>query len=113
MNGDEFLKTFIVDESDDAIVETKSKDKIKVQFWGSTTNHFASEYSTVFHYQTYNETKAKKGQDDLTNDVFFWRTRDEHLLMVSCSCISKLRCKHIVWTYKAHKSALEIGFIQE
>jgi hypothetical protein len=107
------IKTFMIDESPEAMIETKSKDKILVQFCGLQDEHFAARYSKVFKYQTFNKTKEEKGLPDFINEVHFWRSEEAKILMVSCSCIAKLRCKHIVRAYNLHKTALSAGFIQE
>ncbi len=108
---EEYLKTFMLDES--VPVETKSKDRIKAVFRGEDDEHFAAKYSKVFHYQTINETKQEKGLPDTINEVYFWRSEEARILMVSCSCVATKRCKHIVKAFDVHKTAREAGFIQE
>lgn len=109
--NEEYIKTFMIDPS--VPMETKSKDRIKAVFRGEDDEHFAARYSKVFHFQTINETKREKGESDHTNDVFFWRSEGARILMVSCSCIARLRCKHIVKAYDVYKTAIEAGFIEE
>lgn len=109
--NEEYIKTFMIDES--VPVETKSKDRIKAVYRGEADEHFAARYSKVFQFQTINETKVEKGEPDQVNDVFFWRSEGARILMVSCSCIARLRCKHIVKAYNVFKTAIEAGFIQE
>lgn len=111
MNPD-FLKTFIIDESPEAIIETKSKDKLKVTFCGLDETHFASGYSMVFLYLVINQTKIDKEKSDFTNYVRFWRNRSGDLI-ASDGCQASKRCKHICAAYKIHRIGLDVGFISD
>lgn len=104
---------YIIDRA--GTFETKSKDELEIHFDPTASEkHFAREWSdAVFVYRVDNLTKRAKGKPSETYTVAFYRSRSGDVILASCDCPARVRCKHICKTWLHHADAEKIGYIKK
>lgn len=106
-------KAFLVDR--DGLFETKSKDKLEIRFDRKASDeHFSTAWlPTVAVYQVDNLTKKEKMLPSETYTVAFFRSESGEVIIATCNCPARLRCKHIVRAWIKHADAEKTGFVPQ
>lgn len=101
---------YIIDRA--GTFETKSKDKLFIKFdRDGTEKHFSRDWSPkTAVYAVGNLTKIEKGITAVYT-VAFYRSKDGEVILASCDCVARVRCKHIVKAWLKHADAEKTGFV--
>jgi hypothetical protein len=106
----EGVAVYIIDRAGE--FTTKSKDELFIKFAPEASRaHFAAEWSpnTAVYFVT-NLTKTRKGAPSVYT-VAFYRSRSGDVILASCDCPARVRCKHIVRAWLKHADAEKTGFL--